>query len=213
MAKTEPFDLHINEYEKWFDEHHFVYLSELEAIQTLLPQNGNGVEIGVGSGIFASALGIASGCDPSSTMRAKATERGINAEYGIAEELPYSDKSFDFALMVTTICFVDNPEQSFREAFRILKHRGELIVGFVDKDSTVGKNYLKHKNESVFYKDARFFSTEEIYSLLNKSNFTIQQTVQTIFNPLPDVNEIQHTENGYNKGSFVVIKAMKNEQQ
>ncbi|MBN2648902.1 MAG: class I SAM-dependent methyltransferase [Prolixibacteraceae bacterium] len=210
MAKTEPFDLHIDEYENWFDQNRFVYLSELEAIRTLLPQKGNGVEIGVGSGVFASELGITNGCDPSATMRKKAAERGINAKYGIAEELPYANNSFAFALMVTTICFVDNPLKSFNEAYRVLNQNGELIVAFVDKESIVGKQYLKHKDKSVFYKDARFFSTNEIKSFLEKANFKITQTVQTIFAPLSDINEIQHPEKGHNKGSFVVIKAIKN---
>lgn len=211
MAKTDPFDLHINEYEKWFNENRYVFLSELEAIRTLLPQKGNGVEIGIGSGVFASELGITSGCDPSATMRIKAAERGINAKHGIAEELPYNSNSFDFALMVTTICFVDNPVKSFNEAYRVLNQNGELIVAFVDKESIVGKQYLKHKNKSVFYKDARFFSTNEIKSLLEEAKFKITQTVQTIFAPLSDINEIQHPEKGHNKGSFVVLKTRKNE--
>ena len=34
MARTEPFDKYLNEYEEWFIEHRFVYESELEAVQT-----------------------------------------------------------------------------------------------------------------------------------------------------------------------------------
>jgi ubiquinone/menaquinone biosynthesis C-methylase UbiE len=209
MPKTEPFDLHLHEYEQWFEDFKFVFLSELEAIRSLIPANGNGLEIGVGSGIFASALGVANGCDPSATMRAKAIERGIRADFGIAEKLPYPDQSFYYALMVTTICFVDDPEQTFREANRVLKPQGELIVAFVDRSSKVGQSYLKHKNESAFYKDARFFDTQDIYSLLQENSFAIHETVQTIFKPLSEINEIEHFENGYGKGSFVVIKAIK----
>ncbi|MBN1926616.1 MAG: class I SAM-dependent methyltransferase [Prolixibacteraceae bacterium] len=210
MAITEPFDKHLDEYEKWFDDNRFVFLSELEAIRSVLPKTGKGVEIGVGSGIFASKLGIDQGCDPSDIMLHKAIERGINAVKGIAENLPYQNQSFDFALMVTTICFVDDPEQSYKEIYRILKQHGHLIVGFVDRESPVGKEYLKIKDKSVFYKDARFFSNLEINSLLTRNGFNINQTVQTIFKPLSEVKEIQHPENGYKKGSFVIIKAIKN---
>ncbi len=209
MAKTAPFDNHLAEYEQWFDNNYFAFRSELEAIRTMMPSKGRGVEIGVGSGLFASELGIEEGCDPSAAMLVKAGERGINAVEGIAENLPYKDKSIDFILMVTTICFVDDAQKTFKEIKRVLKPGGQVIIGYVDKNSTVGKIYLKHKEESLFYKDAIFFSTEDIYKLLWNNDFKIGQTCQTIFGSLEDLNEIQQPEPGSGKGSFVVIKAIK----
>ena len=69
MAKTAPFDNHLPEYENWFTDNHFAFLSEVQAIRKVLPANGRGVEIGIGSGIFAMPLGIKEGCDPSAAMR------------------------------------------------------------------------------------------------------------------------------------------------
>ncbi len=164
MTKTTIFDTHINQYQRWFDENNFVYQSELEAIRQLCPTQGRGVEIGIGSGLFALPLGITEGCDPSPKMRAKAVKRGLNAIDGKAEDLPYPTGSFNFALMVTTICFVDDDDhKSIQEVRRILKDKGKFIVAFVDKNSPIGKQYLKHKNKSVFYKDATFYSTHDIY--------------------------------------------------
>jgi len=60
---------------------------QLEAIRSIFPTKGKGVEIGAGSGLFASALGIAEGCDPSANMCEKAIGRGIKAIDGIAENL------------------------------------------------------------------------------------------------------------------------------
>ncbi len=209
MAKTKPFDIFLNEYEQWFIENYFVYLSELEVVRKLIPYEGKGVEVGVGSGLFASPLGIKYGCDPSETMRKKASERGISAIYGIAEDLPYENNRFDFVLMVTTICFVDDPDRAFREISRILKPDGELIIGFIDKNSPVGKQYSKHKKESVFYRDATFYSTQEISTLLEKNGFVIENTLQTVFGKLNEIKEIQHPEQGFGEGCFVVIKAKK----
>jgi hypothetical protein len=73
----------------------------------------------------------------------------------------------------------------------------------------VGKEYLKNKEQSIFYKDASFFSTEDIYKFLQFNGFTIKQTYQTVFGALTEVNEIQRPEKGFSKGSFVVIKAQK----
>lgn len=209
MAKTKPFDEHLEEYEQWFVDHHYVFQSELAAIQSVLPSSGRGMEIGIGSGIFAEPLGIKNGVEPSRTMREKAIKRGLDPTDGVAEKLPYPDKSYDFALMVTTICFVDDIRKSFSEANRVLKNNGYLIIGFVDKNSPVGKLYLQYKNESLFYKEAVFLSTKEVYNILKDSGFEIETTLQTVFGTLDTINKIQEPENGYGKGSFIVIKAIK----
>lgn len=209
MAKTASFDHYLPEYEQWFVKNRFVFLSELEAIRNVLPDQGRGVEIGVGSGIFALPLGITEGCDPSARMRGKAIERGINAIDGMAEDLPYANECFDFALMVTAICFVDSPQQSMRGIHRILKRHGELIIGFVDKNSPLGAMYVKKREKSLFYKEASFFSTEDITDLLQDNGFIIEQTRQTVFGPISGIKQIQQSENGRGKGSFIVVKAKK----
>lgn len=209
MAKTKPFDEHLSEYEQWFADNHFAFESELEAIRKVIPKKGKGIEIGIGSGIFAVPLGITDGIEPSVIMREKARERGLHVIDGIAENLPISDGSYDFVLMVTTICFVDDLSRSFAEAHRILRHGGLLILGFVDKESTVGKLYLSMKEKSLFYRDALFYSTEEVYKNLWENNFTVSSTFQTVFGTLNEVVEIQKHEKGHGKGSFVVVKAKK----
>ncbi len=209
MAKIEPFNNHIFEYEQWFDDNEFVYKSEIQAIERLIPENGRGIEIGIGSGLFAKPLGIFEGCDPSEKMRKRATEKGLSVIDGIAENLPYMTESADFILMVTTICFVDDVDKTFEEINRVLRPNGKVIVAFVDKDSPVGQQYLKAKEKSIFYKDATFFSTKEVLKLLKNHNFIVDATLQTVFGNMNDINETQHPEKGYGEGSFVVIRATK----
>jgi len=132
-------------------------LSELEAVKKALTQTDGVIEIGIGSGIFAEPLGITEGIDPSEGMRQKAAQKGLKAMNTVAEKLPYPDKSVNGAVMITSICFVDDTYRSFKEAHLILKDDGFLILGFVDKDSPVGKEYLRYKNESMLYKEATFF--------------------------------------------------------
>jgi SAM-dependent methyltransferase len=139
MVRTEPFEEHSLLYEDWFEKNRFAYDSELLAVKTRLPERGKGVEIGVGSGRFAVPLGIEIGIEPAVAMRAMARDRGIEVVGGAAEALPFREGVFDFALMVTTICFVDNAESALREACRVLKPNGSLVIGFVDKESLVGR--------------------------------------------------------------------------
>jgi ubiquinone/menaquinone biosynthesis C-methylase UbiE len=209
MAKIEPFDTHIDQYEEWFNKNRYAYQSELLAVKEVLPIKGVGIEIGVGSGRFAFPFGIRFGIEPSQKMRELAKEKGITVLDGTAEKMPLEDNSFDFALMVTTICFLDDIKKAFGEVFRILKDSGSVIIGFVDKESPLGRSYQKHKNKSIFYREAVFYSTGEVVDYLRKAGFTGFSFYQTIFRPPNKIKKIEPVLEGYGKGSFVVIKGKK----
>ncbi|MBC8185103.1 class I SAM-dependent methyltransferase [candidate division KSB1 bacterium] len=209
MPKTGPFDNYSDEYDDWFVINKYAFQSELNAIKKTLPENGDAIEVGIGSGIFAAPLGIKEGIEPSKAMREKAKKRGIRVMDAVAENLPYADKSKDVVLMITTICFVDDIYKSFQEVHRVLKDDGHLIIGFVDKNSPVGKFYLEQKDENVFYKDAVFWGTEELYEILKDTGFKINNTYQTVFGKIEEVKQVQNVLVGYGQGSFVVIKAQK----
>jgi ubiquinone/menaquinone biosynthesis C-methylase UbiE len=209
MAKIEPFERHLSQYENWFKRNKFVFESELRAVREQLPKSNNGIEIGIGSGQFAQPLNIRLGIEPSKKMRELALKRGIKAIDGIAEKLPFNDAQYDFVLMVTTVCFVDDIEASFQETYRVLKLSGCLIIGFIDKDSPTGRLYQQHKNESVFYEVAIFYSVNEIIFHLRRAGFKNFSFTQTIFHDLTEIKNIEPIKEGYGKGSFVVIRAIK----
>ncbi|WP_291492706.1 class I SAM-dependent methyltransferase [Desulfurella sp.] len=203
--KIEVFNKHTQEYEEWFDKNKYVYLSEIEALKKALPQKGRGIEIGVGSGRFAIPLGIKVGVEPSRKMGEIAKQNGIDVIFGVAENLPIDDNSFDFALMAVTICFVNDPLKSLKECYRILKPKGQIIVGIVDADTPLGKVYLKKKENSVFYKYARFFSSKEILDLFEKSGFAFKQAYQVLFGDYGKINHIQEPKEGFSEGGFSVL--------
>jgi ubiquinone/menaquinone biosynthesis C-methylase UbiE len=209
MTKIEPFEKYSDRYEKWFEDNRHVYQSEINVIKRILPDFKKGVEIGVGSGRFALPLGIEYGIEPSYKMRKIAESRGLKVIAGFAENLPYKDCSFDLALMVTTICFLDNAEKAFGEVYRILEPDGFFINGFVDKNSKVGKIYQKKSKESVFYRVANFFSVEEVNELLRKTGFKNFKFRQTIFNIPGKIMVEEESTEGYGEGSFVVMRVQK----
>lgn len=206
MPRIEPFEKYSSEYDKWFDDNLDLYMAELEAIRQLIPPAGSvGMEVGVGSGRFAAPLGIEVGVEPSKKMADKARSKGIEVHAGSAEELPFTDCRFDFVLMVTTICFVDDIAKSLREAFRVVKSGGSVIVGFVDRESELAKRYFERRENSRFYKDATFVSVPEVLEYLKKSGFVVTNVVQTL---IPE-ESLETVLEGYGKGAFVVIKGMK----
>jgi ubiquinone/menaquinone biosynthesis C-methylase UbiE len=113
--------------------------------------------------------------------------------------------------MVTTICFVDDVHKSLDEIRRILKPGGFVVIAFVDKNSPVGKMYLAEKEKSIFYKDATFFSTEDVYNYLWEHDFEIAGTLQTVFGNMSEIDKVQEPKKEYGDGSFVVVKAVKKE--
>ncbi|MBE9514045.1 MAG: class I SAM-dependent methyltransferase [Chloroflexi bacterium] len=209
MARAGPFEKHTAEYEDWFIRHKFAYQSELEAIGELLPRGEKGIEIGVGSGRFAAPLAIQLGLDPSAKMGRAARQRGVDVVGGVAEALPFKNSTFDFALMVTTICFVDDLDSSFREAHRILRPDGHLIIGFIDRASPIGQSYERRKADDLFYREATFYSVAEVTSVLRETHFREFVFSQTIFKNLADIHSVEPVERGYGKGSFVVLRAGK----
>jgi SAM-dependent methyltransferase len=210
MARIEPFEQHASEYEDWFAEHRLAYESELQAVKQQLPESAIGIEIGVGSGRFAAPLGIKLGLEPSPKMSKIAQRRGIQVVGGVAEAIPFGNSTFDFALMVTTICFVHDPEASLKEAHRILKPNGCLIIGFVDRNSAIGSLYERHKENNVFYRMATFYSPANIISLLARTGFKDLGFAQTIFKSLSQIDTTEPTRPGYGEGSFIVVRATKN---
>lgn len=201
------FDQRTLEYDQWFDKHSTVYQSEILAIQQAIPKNKTGVEIGVGTGRFAQPLNIKFGVEPSENMARVAEQRGITVYRAYAENIPVGNATFDFALMVTTVCFLSVIPKAFSEVYRILNSHGEIILAIIDKNSELGKKYEMEKSTNKFYKDAHFHSTEELTELLKQSDFHNFQYWQTLIS-LKE-NEIEKPEKGFGKGSFVVIKAFK----
>ena len=190
-------------------ENRWVYEAELRAVKAMIPTAGHGMEIGVGTGRFAEPLGIKIGAEPSKRMREIAQKRGIQVLDGVAEELPFDDAGFDFVLMVTTVCFVDDIRKALLEAHRVLSHGGFLIIGFVDRNSMVGQTYLSRQSENVFYKDATFFSLGELVDIMDQTGFVDLTFNQTIFKTLSDTARDEPVKTDHGEGSFVVIRGRK----
>ena len=205
--KESPFDIYAEKYDNWYDKHLAVYESELEAIKKLIPPDvpDKSLEIGIGTGRFASALGVSYGLDPSGKMLEIAEKSGIGVIKGIAENLPLKSSSFELILMVTSLCFVD-VERTLGEISRVLMPEGKLIIAFIERNSPLGKEYQKRAQEGGFYGNASFCSANEIIKKLEEYGFHEPVIRQTLFKPLSDIKVMERPEEGFSRGSFVVVR-------
>jgi SAM-dependent methyltransferase len=209
MPKTTSFETHVDRYEDWFTKYPEAYAAELRAVQALVPENGCGIEVGAGTGRFSVPLGIKHGVEPSTQMAKTARRHNMQIVSGVAEDLPLVADQFDFVLMVTTVCFLDDISRAFQETRRILKPGGFLIVGFVDRTSSLGQLYLAHQHENVFYRDAIFYSVNEIVNAMKQSGLMDFDFRQTIFSGLSEITPTEPVKTGYGEGSFAVVRGRK----
>jgi ubiquinone/menaquinone biosynthesis C-methylase UbiE len=144
-------------------------------------------------------------------MASIARQRGIEVYEARAEELPFDNESFDFVVMVTTICFLRDRLQALKETRRVLKPRGRIIIGTIDKDGPLGRAYETKKSESTFYRYAHFYSFTQVIEWLRRLGFGAIKTCQTIFKNPEEVAAPEPVKDGYGEGGFVVIAAQKEE--
>jgi ubiquinone/menaquinone biosynthesis C-methylase UbiE len=211
MNQVNIFNENVEAYESWYEKYPEVYLSEVAALKEQflkLPENIKGLEVGIGTGKFAKILGIKEGVEPANEMASIARKRGVEVVNGNAENLPVKDLNFDFVLFVT-ICHLNSAKQAFKEACRVLKPNGSIIIGFIDKDQKIGKAYEENRMRSTFFRYANFYSVIQVTKLLKEAGFKDLEYNQTLFGNLEEIKEVQLPKKGFGKGSFVVIKAVK----
>jgi ubiquinone/menaquinone biosynthesis C-methylase UbiE len=134
------------------------------------------LDVGCGDGIFtgpaAVIAGAAVGLDRSAEMLAAAARRhtdqsGIRWVHGDATALPFPNESFDVVLAVTVMCFAAAPERIVKEAARVLRPGGRLVIGELGRHSSWALvRRLRALRPGSPWSDARFFSRNELQRLL-----------------------------------------------
>ncbi len=198
-------------YDSWYFKHLEILESEVRAIKAL-DLKGLGLDVGIGSGIFASKVKVQVGIDASKRMLKISRKRGIQVVRALAEYLPFSEETFDYVLIIVTLCFLDKPEITLKETFRVLKPNGVLVACIIVRDSPWGQLYARMAERGHrFYRFAHFYSLLELEELLEKHHFKIVDYKSTLTCPpsLPPV--VEYPEDNPSQGSFVCVKVVKKE--
>jgi ubiquinone/menaquinone biosynthesis C-methylase UbiE len=182
---TSLFDPIAEAYDGWYDtpEGDAIFREEVLCLRHLGDDYfGRWLEVGVGTGRFAKALGIGHGIDVSQQMAAIAKRRGVEVQVGSATQLPFPDGAFDGVLLALTLCFVVDPGQALRECARILRDSGRLVIGMVPANSPWGVWYRQKKAEGhPIYSHAHFYTVAETLHLAEKENFIFRKSCSTLF--------------------------------
>ena len=209
------FDSHASEYDAWYDTEagKAIFTMEVNCLKPLLYGCGRPyLEVGVGSGRFAEALGIEYGVDPALSLMHMAKVRGIKGTEATSEKLPFPDKIFGGLLMAFTLCFLDNPQKALQEAWRVLQPEGGLVLGLILRNSPWAEFYASKGREGhPIYSKARYFSKDEVESLLRVCGFKVLDYRSTLFQ-MPGLCSYYHEQaiDSYAESAgFVAIRSCK----
>lgn len=207
------FDSLASVYDEWFErDGELIFANEVQAFQQILSSLPKPwIEIGVGSGRFANALGIEIGLDPSIKLLEIAKRRGITVFLGKGELQPLDTASFGTAFFIVTLCFVHSPLNVLNETRRILVPGGKTVLGLVLKTSPWGKFYEKKgRQQHRFYKHATFYTYNDIVELLHQAGFLVEEVVSTLFQKPGNVQHPELPQEGFfHDAGFVIIVAEK----
>lgn len=172
----EVFDAHAGEYDAWFDAHRDEFLAELARIRAVVPPGRSpSAEVGTGSGRFAEALGVDLGVEPSCALARMARARGVNVVRGVGEALPLRSSSFSLVLLVTVICYLDDPPRTLRECHRVLSPGGLLVLAFIERGGPIYEKYLHAPGKHRFLSRARFYSRDEVIAMVSSAGFRAER--------------------------------------
>jgi ubiquinone/menaquinone biosynthesis C-methylase UbiE len=203
------FEQYSEDYDSWYSRHGEVYESEVWAIKAL-GLRGLGLDIGVGTGALSYRTGVTVGIDPSLPMLRIAKKRGIQVVRAAGEYLPFRDRFLDYVIMTVTFCFLDNPEDVLKEAWRVLREDGHLGVCIITRDSPWGKLYVRKASMGHrFYRFAKFYTYNELLGILKEHMFETVSVKSTLSYPPEAEHRVEEpTESTVTKG-FICVKSKK----
>ena len=106
----------------------------------LKPRTGESLlDVGCGTGHFSRRFAaeglVVSGIDPDADAIAFASTRGDDIAYSVGDgrTLPFADRSFDYCIAVTSLCFINDVETVLREMWRV--SRKGVLLGLLNRNS------------------------------------------------------------------------------
>lgn len=153
---------------------------------------GSCLEIGAGTGEFAKLLEkdhrvIAT--DIAENMVRIAKAKGLIAIVADAEKLPFKNRTFDTIIASEVIYYLDNPEKFLKEAYRILKPHGLLLLTSTSNSAkyiVFFRTLLRKLGLQTMYFDdgvSDFITGIKLRLLLQKNKFNIEEERKIIFLP------------------------------
>jgi len=231
------YDEYAEKYDVWFLKNENVLASEVSLVASCLKDAGRVLSIGCGSGLFEMILkkdydiAVREGVEPSEAMASIARKRGMKVFPGTAEEIKL-DKSlvgaYDTLLFNGCPCYINDLQGAFDNTRKYLRKGGKVVVIDIPKESSYAMLYNLAMTLGTwdhellrgacppnpypieFVKMALWRTTDEKVECLRAAgydNFSFRQTLTA--DPHYSDNAVEEPVEGYERGSYVAISAIK----
>jgi SAM-dependent methyltransferase len=209
---AEVFDDRAEEYDRWFEDS-LPFQIELQTLRELeTPLRSPRLEVGVGSGRFAAALGLEFGVDPALSPLRKAAGRGVAVARAVGEFLPVRPGGVKTIFLLFTLCFLGDHRRVLAECHRVLPREGHLVLGVVNGASRWGEMLRRKKREgNPFYRHARFYEKEVVLAWLAETGFSLIEGRSALFQEPEALRGPEKSKPGLSgDAGFLVMVAGKN---
>jgi ubiquinone/menaquinone biosynthesis C-methylase UbiE len=179
MPNKMLFDDWPERYEEWFATPIGRLVKDTECrliLEMLHPDAGEKIlDAGCGTGVFtldylstgAEVVGLDISLPMLEVAKRKAADYPFTAVQGNMLALPFADESFDKAVSVTALEFIEDAEKAVAELFRVAKPGGVIVVGTLNSLSlwATRRRAKTERGEEHVLKGAHFRSPKELLAL------------------------------------------------
>ena len=174
------FDKEAKDYDSWYNSKLGSFVDKVETTCVFklfkLRKGKKVLDAGCGTGNFSIKLAKL-GCDVTAVdlsnemlnvARDKACREGLDIDFIHMDvhKMDFADNYFDGVLSVTAFEFFKRPQLAFDEILRVLKPKGYLLIGTINRESEWGKMYLsKEVREDSVFRYAELMTVKDLKSL------------------------------------------------
>jgi ubiquinone/menaquinone biosynthesis C-methylase UbiE len=171
-------------------------LEQTRILDFIGPVEGRRIlDLGCGDGLLTSTLeergARAIGVDVDRAMLQAASARSARGQghsprfvEGRIEQLPFPDGSFDVVVIVTVLCQVADRAGAVREAARVLRPGGRLVIGDLGRWSAwAARRRVKAWLGSELWQSAHFSTARGLSHLVERSGLIVEDVRGSVYYP------------------------------
>lgn len=181
------------DYDEWFRRGAgpLIYEAEVEALKRVAGKLKPGLllDVGCGTGLFSEVFkGLGwriMGVDYALGMASAASAKGLDVVLADGCHLPFRSNLCDSVLMFTVLEFLPCGDEALKEAFRVLKAGGSLILGVHNRVNpwNLYRRLKAKRKPSSAYKNIKYRSLAGLRAEVERFSFRLEEACSVVFHP------------------------------